>query len=46
MPSYAFKIVKYFEEINTGIDILIQNEDKQIELSAELGVQEQKLKTH
>lgn len=39
------KFVKYFEEINTGIDILIQNEDKQIELSAELEFMEQKLNT-
>ncbi|KMQ00302.1 histidine kinase [Bacillus cereus] len=39
------KFVKYFEEINTGIDILIQNEDKQIELSVELEFMEQKLNT-
>ncbi|MFU1885569.1 vancomycin resistance histidine kinase VanS [Bacillus wiedmannii] len=39
------KFVKYFEEINTGIDILIQNEDKQIELSAEMEFMEQKLNT-
>ncbi|HBH6497688.1 TPA: vancomycin resistance histidine kinase VanS, partial [Enterococcus faecium] len=30
------KFAKYFDEINTGIDVLIQNEDKQIELSAEM----------
>ena len=39
------KFVKYFEEINTGIDILIQNVDKQIELSAEMEFMEQKLNT-
>ncbi|HDR4909598.1 TPA: vancomycin resistance histidine kinase VanS, partial [Bacillus cereus] len=39
------KFVKYFEEINTSIDILIQNEDKQIELSAEMEFMEQKLNT-
>jgi two-component system sensor histidine kinase VanS len=39
------KIAKYFDEINTGIDILIQNEDKQIELSAEMEFMEQKLNT-
>ncbi|WP_113735688.1 vancomycin resistance histidine kinase VanS [Bacillus sp. SRB_331] len=39
------KFVKYFDEINTGIDILIQNEDKQIELSAEMEFMEQKLNT-
>ncbi|NKX61619.1 vancomycin resistance histidine kinase VanS [Bacillus cereus] len=37
------KFVKYFDEINTGIDILIQNEDKQIELSEEMEFMEQKL---
>ncbi len=36
------KFAKYFDEINTGIDVLIQNEDKQIELSAEMDVMEQK----
>jgi two-component system sensor histidine kinase VanS len=39
------KFAKYFDEINTGIDILIQNEDKQIELSAEMEFMEQKLNT-
>lgn len=39
------KFAKYFDEINTGIDILIQNEDKQIELSAEMEFMEQKLGT-
>ncbi len=39
------KFAKYFDEINTGIDILIQNEDKQIEFSAEMGFMEQKLNT-
>jgi two-component system, OmpR family, sensor histidine kinase VanS len=39
------KFATYFDEINSGIDILIQNEDKQIELSAELGFMEQKLNT-
>ena len=39
------KFAKYFDEINTGIDVLIQNEDKQIELSAEMDVMEQKLNT-
>ncbi|MDR0410318.1 MAG: sensor histidine kinase [Spirochaetaceae bacterium] len=37
------KFVKYFDEINTGIDMLIQNEDKQIELSSEMEFMEQKL---
>ncbi len=37
MSRHAFKFAKYFDEINTGIDVLIQNEDKQIELSAEMG---------
>ncbi len=39
------KFAKYFDEINTGIDILIQNEDKPIELSAEMEFMEQKLNT-
>jgi two-component system sensor histidine kinase VanS len=39
------KFAKYFDEINTGIDILIHNEDKQIELSAEMEFMEQKLGT-
>lgn len=39
------KFTKYFDEINTGIDILIQNEDKQIEFSAEMDFMEQKLNT-
>lgn len=39
------KFAKYFDEIYTGIDILIQNEDKQIELSAEMEFMEQKLGT-
>ncbi|TDF92980.1 vancomycin resistance histidine kinase VanS [Paenibacillus piri] len=39
------KFAKYFDEINTGIDILIQNEDKQIELSTEMEFMEQKLGT-
>ncbi|MGG6310800.1 vancomycin resistance histidine kinase VanS [Paenibacillus macerans] len=39
------KFAKYFDEINTGIDILIQNEDKPIELSAEMEFMEQKLGT-
>jgi two-component system sensor histidine kinase VanS len=39
------KFTKYFDEINTGIDVLIQNEDKQIELSAEMEFMEQKLRT-
>lgn len=39
------KFATYFDEINSGIDILIQNEDKQIELSPELGFMEQKLNT-
>jgi two-component system sensor histidine kinase VanS len=39
------KFAKYFDEINSGIDILIQNEDKQIELSAEMEFMEQKLNT-
>jgi two-component system sensor histidine kinase VanS len=39
------KLAKYFDEINTAIDILIQNEDKQIELSAEMEFMEQKLNT-
>lgn len=37
------KFSKYFDEINTGIDILIQNEDKPIEFSAEMDFMEQKL---
>jgi two-component system sensor histidine kinase VanS len=39
------KFVKYFDEINTSIDTLIQNEDKPIELSAEMEFMEQKLNT-
>lgn len=39
------QFAKYFDEINTGIDILIQNEDKPIELSAEMEFMEQKLGT-
>jgi two-component system sensor histidine kinase VanS len=39
------KFAKYFDEINTGIDILIQNESKPTELSAELEFMEQKLNT-
>lgn len=39
------KFVKYFDEIDTGIDILIRNEDKPIELSAEMEFMEQKLGT-
>jgi two-component system, OmpR family, sensor histidine kinase VanS len=39
------QFVKYFDEINTGIDILIQNEDKPIEFSAEMEFMEQKLYT-
>ena len=39
------KFVKYFDEINTGIDMLIRNEDKPIELSAEMEFMEQKLNT-
>ncbi len=37
------KFVKYFDEINTGIDILIRNDDKPIELSAEMEFMEKKL---
>ncbi|SDC55195.1 two-component system, OmpR family, sensor histidine kinase VanS [Paenibacillus sp. UNCCL117] len=39
------KFAKYFDEVNAGIDILIQNEDKPIEFSAELEFMEQKLGT-
>lgn len=39
------KFVKYFDEINTGIDTLIQDRDKPIELSAEMEFMEQKLNT-
>jgi two-component system, OmpR family, sensor histidine kinase VanS len=39
------KFAKYFNEINNGIDILIQKEDKQIELSPEMEFLEQKLNT-
>ncbi len=39
------KFAKYFDEINAGIDVLIQNEDKQIELSAEMDFMEYKLNT-
>ncbi len=39
------KFVKYFDEINAGIDILIQNEEKDIEMSEEMGFMEQKLNT-
>nr|WP_238357698.1 vancomycin resistance histidine kinase VanS [Cohnella zeiphila] len=39
------RFAKYFDEINTGIDILIQNEDKPIELSAEMEFMERKLST-
>lgn len=39
------KFVKYFDEINAGIDILIQDEEKPIELSEEMGFMEQKLNT-
>lgn len=39
------KFATYFDEINSGIDILIQNKEKQIELSPELGFMEQKLNT-
>lgn len=35
----------YFDEVNVGIDSLIQNEDTQIELSAEMAFMEQKLNT-
>lgn len=35
--------MKYFDEVNAGIDSLIQNEGKQIELSAEMTYMEQKL---
>ncbi|MDR0636041.1 MAG: vancomycin resistance histidine kinase VanS [Treponema sp.] len=37
------KFVKYFDEIHTGIDMLIRNEDKHIELSPEMEFMEQKL---
>lgn len=39
------RLTAYFDEINSGIDILIRNEDKPIELSAELDFMEQKLGT-
>lgn len=39
------KFAKYFDEINSGIDILIGNDDKPIELSAEMEFMEQKLST-
>ena len=39
------KFVKYFDEVNAGIDILIQDEDKPIMLSEEMGFMEQKLNT-
>jgi two-component system sensor histidine kinase VanS len=39
------KFVAYFDEINAGIDALIQNQDKPIELSAEMEFMEQKLNT-
>ncbi|NEX79520.1 HAMP domain-containing histidine kinase [Bacillus thermocopriae] len=39
------KFVKYFDEINAGIDILIHNEEKNIEMSEEMGFMEQKLNT-
>lgn len=35
--------MKYFDEVNAGIDSLIQNEGKQIELSGEMAYMEQKL---
>ncbi len=35
--------MKYFDEVNAGIDSLIQNKGKQIELSAEMTYMEQKL---
>jgi two-component system sensor histidine kinase VanS len=37
------KFTKYFDEITNGIDTLIQNDDKQIEFSAEMEFMEQKL---
>lgn len=39
------KFVKYFDEINAGIDILIHNQDIPIKLSTEMGFMEQKLNT-
>ena len=35
--------MRYFDEVNAGIDSLIQGEDTQIELSAEMAFMEQKL---
>lgn len=40
-----FHFMKYFDEVNAGIDALIRNEDKPIELSAEMAFMEQKLNT-
>jgi len=37
--------MKYFDEVNAGIDSLIQGEDKQTEFSAEMDFMEQKLNT-
>lgn len=37
--------MKYFDEVNAGIDSLIQGEDKQIEMSEEMAFMEQKLNT-
>jgi two-component system sensor histidine kinase VanS len=37
--------MKYFDEVNAGIDSLIKSEDTQIELSAEMAFIEQKLNT-
>lgn len=37
--------MRYFDEVNAGIDSLIQNEGKQIELSLEMAFMEQKLNT-
>jgi two-component system sensor histidine kinase VanS len=45
---FLFRIIisnfmKYFDEVNSGIDSLIQDEDAQIELSSEMAFMEQKL---
>ena len=37
------KFVRYFDEVNAGIDLLVLGEDKQIEFSAEMAFMEQKL---
>jgi two-component system sensor histidine kinase VanS len=37
------RFMRYFDEVNTGIDSLIQGENTQIELSAEMAFMEQKL---